>query len=183
MSAPITVRFAYSDRDHLEALRQSRSALRLRLWLKVCAALMGAIAVGVAVVGVTIAGSSLPEVLSQTLPLLGLAGVWLLAERGVYRGLVWYHRREHEMREGDAVVRSFAADGFAPTERWSRPIPWAHVASLEETARYFQVYAVDGPYYVPKASLTGAEDVALRELFRANLADRPRTVRLLSRAT
>lgn len=171
MTDRLTFSFPYSPTEHAAALGEQMGGIRFFLIEASVFISAGiyAIVVKKLPVGFTLAAIGIMAVVNLPIP--------LLMRR-------WQRRkfaRENADQIGKLQTRTFAHDGFRPTDRWRQPIPWAKVVRITETRRFFMIYGgSDGPFFIPKHAMSSEEQGQLRAFLRLQLHDQPKRLRLLA---
>lgn len=94
-------------------------------------------------------------------------------------------RRLGRERSDLSEIRSFTPEGFLSAPAWSEPVPWSFITKVVESERFFFVYnsGSDQPEYVPKAAMSDADIVALRDLLKNRLDSQLALLKLNATAT
>jgi len=180
----LKVTFPYSAVEQAEALSESTGRRINRWWLRLGGVVIGGGSLFLAGVAAAF-GEPLVPWLRNTLPLVALGAFWFWGAPAVLKLIdVRRFRREGAQEGCKDETRTFGRDGFTPTVRWSRPVPWSDVDKVVETRRFILIYASsDGPFYLPKRALTPAALARLEALLRDEFRTRPKQLILLPRAT
>jgi hypothetical protein len=163
----VILHFPYVPEQHAEALIHTKPQRWQLRFIRATGGFMAALPALWMAVGLFM-GEPVVPLLQNAGSLIALGAFWIWGAPAIIKRLHVRRLRKESIEEGRHNERRvFRHEGITPGLRWDRPVPWSQVEGVEETDAFFLVYVVHSdPVYVPKHSLTPAQDAALRRILR-----------------